>query len=299
MKLPKYRSFHMQKRLKRQTTQRIPGSIALLRASLKLLKGNWKVFLGIAAVFGILNLVLVTGFSVVNLNEAKQSFGAALNGQLVSQVTSGLGLFVYLLGSSNTASANPTAGVYRLVLMVVVSLAIIWALRQVHAGSKIRIRDTFYQGMYPLVPFTLVLLAIGLQLLPIAIGVMLYGTVMGNGIAVTFVEQVLWSMLLVLLSLASIYMLTSSLFALYIVSLPNMSPMAALRSARQLVLHRRWTLIRKILFMPVALVILCAVILTPIIILATPAAPWVFLVISMFLLPLAYSYLYTLYRSLL
>jgi len=299
LKVPKYKSFALQKRIKRPAPAPLPGSFQLFRTALGTLKRNWKLFVSVALIFGFFNLVLVTGFTVVDLRQAKESFGDALHGQLLGQLTSGVSLFLYMLGSAGDTSSSPAAGVYRLVLGIILSLALIWMLRQLYAGNKVRLRDAFYQGMYPLIPFVLVLLVLGLQLIPTAAGIVLYSTVMANGIAISVVEQILWSLILVLLMLWSIYMLCSSLFALFIVSLPNMMPMAALRSARQLVLHRRWTLVRKVFFLPVALLVVTAVIMTPLVLFATAVAPWVFLVLSTLFLPIIYSYLYALYRSLL
>jgi hypothetical protein len=178
-------------------------------------------------------------------------------------------------------------------------LAELWALRQVYANNKPRVRDAFYQGMYPLVPFILILLVIGLEIVPLAVGAFLYTTVVNNGIAATAVEQAMWLLLFLVFAVATVYMLCSTLFALYIVTLPNTTPMAALRSSRQLVLHRRWTIVRKLLFLPVALIALTAVIVTPLIIFAAPIAPWVFFGLSTLLLPVVHAYLYSLYRSML
>jgi hypothetical protein len=300
LRAPRYRSFSLQKRLKRQTTKEMPGAIQLFVSSIAIMRRHWKLFLGIALIYGFFNLVLVTGFSVVDLNTAKKTVGEALNGQAGSQVASFFTLFVYLLGSTNQAP-SATAGIYRLVLSFIISLALIWALRQAFSATKnrVRIRDAFYQGMYPLIPFALVTAVLGLQLLPLVGGILLYGTVMQNGIAVTFVEQAGWTVFLGLLGLLSLYMIASSLFALFIVSLPNIGPMAALRSARELVLHRRWMIMRRLLFLPVPVLICMAIILAPFLIFFVSAAPWVFLVLSVFLLPVVASYLYTMYRALL
>jgi hypothetical protein len=127
---------------------------------------------------------------------------------------------------------------------------------------------------------------------------MLYGTIIGANIAATGVEQALWALLALVLSMVSLYMITSSIFALYIVTLPDMSPMHALRSARQLVANRRWTIMRKLLFLPVVLFVLAAVIVLPVILFATPVVPLVFYTLSMLLLPMLHGYMYTLYRSL-
>jgi hypothetical protein len=102
-----------------------------------------------------------------------------------------------------------------------------------------------------------------------------------------------------MLALLSLYMVTSSVFALYIVTLPNMTPMRALRSARGLVLGRRWTVLRKLLFLPIALFLLGALIMLPLIWFWAPAATWVFFALSMACLAALHSYMYALYRSLL
>lgn len=293
----RYKSFRLQKRLKSYTDKKLPGAFKLLRASLGVIRRNWKVFFGIALIYALLTTVLVQGFATTNLSDARASFDKLFSGH-VNQFASGATLFVYLLGSSGNTT-NPTAGVYQLILGILVTLAVIWTLRQVYAGNTVRIRDGFYQGMYPLIPFLMVLLVIGLQLLPMVVGSMLYTTVIRNGIAATPVEVLLWLLAFALLTLLSAYMICSSLFALYIVCLPGMTPLAALRAARDLVRSRRWAVLRKIVFLPVALVILAALIMIPLISFVTPLAPWVFFALTMLFLPVVNSYLYALYRSML
>jgi hypothetical protein len=213
-------------------------------------------------------------------------------------LASSLSIFVVLVGSAGNGSSE-TAGAYQLFLALITSLAVIWALRQVLARTPIRARDAYYRGMYPLVPFILVLMVCGLQLIPLLIGSSVYSLVISNGIALYFVEKMLWALLFGLLALLSLYMLSSSLFALYIVTLPDMTPLKALRSARKLVRYRRWTVLRKIICLPIILTILAAAIMLPIIIWLTPLAQWVFFLLTMFGLVAVHAYMYTLYRELL
>jgi hypothetical protein len=298
VKVRGYKSFRLEKKVKRDSSTPLPSGYRMLRTTFGIIKRNWKVFIGIAAVYGVLTAALITGFSAVNLNDAKQSFGSLLGGQL-NQAATGISLFVYLLGAAGGTASTPSASVYQVVLGVVISLAVIWTLRQIYAGNRVRIRDGFYQGMYPLVQFVAVLAVIGLQLIPLIAGAEIYQLVINNGIAVTLIEHILWLVLFGLLGLLSLYMVCASFFALYIVSLPDVTPLAALRAAKQLVLHRRWMVIRKVLFLPVALVAIIAIITVPIIMLATPIAPWTFFILSSFLLIVLHGYLYTLYKALL
>lgn len=276
----------------------LPKARKLFRASLGLLWQHKKLFGGIIVIYGLLNILLVRGLSgSSNLSDLKGTLDSVFHGvggKLASSATS----FVYLLGTSGSGN-TATSGVYQSVLLIICSLAFIWALRQVLAKHQVRIRDSFYQGMYPLVPFLLLFLVIGLQLLPLVIGGGLYSTVIGNGIAVHAYEKAFWLVLFIGLGLWSLRMITGSLFALYIVTLPDMTPLSALRSAKQLVYGRRLLIWRKLIYLPVILLILAAIIEFPLILFVTPLAAWVFFGLSMVALAVVHSYLYNLYRELL
>lgn len=282
----------------RNQLKKLPSSWLLTKHATRIILDNWKLFLGITAIYGFLNLLLVQGLAAsTDVGSLKDQLNQIFTGNIGSLISS-LGVFVVLVGSAGNSS-NQTAGAYQFFLFLIASLAIICALRQVTAGSKLKIRDAFYKGMYPLVPFLLVLLIIGLQLLPLLIGSSLYSIVMTNGIAVIAIEKILWFVLFILLGSVSFYLVSSSLFALYIVTLPEMTPLKSLRSAKQLVQYRRWAIIRKVLYLPLFLFIVAAVCMIPFIILLTPLAPWVFFIMSMFGLVAVHSYLYALYRELL
>lgn len=297
LKKPTYKTFRLHKRIK-ASQPKLPSAVSLLLKTLVVLKQNWKLFAGITLIYAFLTLMLVRGFaSSIDVEGVKEALPEIYNGQIGVAGTT-LALFGSLLTAGNSASTSE-GSVYQTILLVIVSLATIWGLRQVTIGEKPRIRDTFYKGLYPIVPLILVLLVIGLQLIPLAIGGWLYSVVVLGGIAGTFVEKILWIMLIFSLILLTLYMVSSSLFSLYIVSLPDMEPMQALRSARQLALHRRWTILRKVLFLPVTLLLLAGIIMIPFLIFLPFIAEWVFFVLSLFGWIVSISYFYTLYRELL
>ncbi len=294
---PTYKSFRLRKKIKPTTTP-LRSAFKILFQAMVTLRTHWRLFLTITVIYGVLTVILVHGLGgSLNLTGLKNELKSGFSGRWSSLLT-GVTLFSYLLGSAGT-SVNPAGGVYQTILVIIISLVTIWALRQVVAGSNIRARDAFYKGLYPLVPFILVLLVVGLQLIPLLLGSWLYATVVTNSIAITAFEKFVWAVLAFLLVLLSLYMVCSSIFALYIVTLPDMTPMKALRSARQLVRYRRWTVVRRLLFLPVALLILGAVIMIPLIIFLTPLAEWVFFFLTMFMLVVFNTYMYTLYRELL
>jgi hypothetical protein len=75
--------------------------------------------------------------------------------------------------------------------------------------------------------------------------------------------------------------------------------MQALRSARDLVKYRRWAVLSRVVFMPLALLLMIALIVVPLILFAISAVEWVFFFLTMLSLAIVHSYMYSLYRSLL
>lgn len=277
---------------------RLPNSIKLLKITFKLIWDNRKLFIGLTLIYGLLNLILVQGLSSsTDVSTLKSELSKVFTGDS-GAVLSGLSVFAVLVSSAGNGSSQ-TAGAYQLILAIVTSLAVIWSLRQLMSGHRIRIRDAFYKGMYPLIPFIFLLLLVAIELIPLIIGASLYSTVISNGIAITIIEKAIW--LLIFLGLAGItlYLLSVSFIALYIVTLPDMTPIKALRSAKNVVKYRRWTVIRKIIAMPICLLIISAIIMLPIIIWLTVLAQWVFFLMTMFALVVVNSYMYVLYREML
>ena len=299
---PRYKSFRLSKRIKHDRPV-ILGSFRLMKQSIQTILKRKKLFLGITFVYLLLTILLVKGFGAnTNISELKDNLTELFNGTLSGIVTS-FTLFTALLGNLGSTSGGNQANAYQPVLLVTTSLAVIWALRQTLSketkNKKIAIRDAYYKGLYPLVPFLLVVLVIGLELLPIVFANFVYTAVFGGGLAVNVIERFLWVLLLLLLVLLSLYLVTSSIFALYIVTLPDMRPMQALRSARELVRYRRWTIMRKLLFLPASLLIVAGLLIIPVIMIEPTVAEWMFFVLSMLSLVVLHSYLYTLYRELL
>lgn len=299
LKQPQYKSFKISKRIK-QPKGKLPNSFNLFVSTFKVLLKNKKLFGGMLLVSFIFNVMLVKGLSSASsLTDIKGVLDGIFTGG-AGKLTSGAALFAVLVSGSGSAPTE-SAGLYQSVLFVIFSLAFIWLFRQTAAEKpgKLRIRDAFYKGMYPLIPFIIVLVIIGLQLIPLVAANFLYGTVISGGLAVTVLEQVLWISLIFLLALLSLYMISSSIFGLYIVTLADMAPMQALRSARELVRFRRWSVMRKVFLLPLFVLITGAIIVIPLIIINAKLAEWVFYILSLLVLPFIHGYLYQLYRKLL
>lgn len=298
LKKPSYKSFKLQKRIKHPAPA-LPSSFALCKESLRLIKQNKKLFLKLGLLYGFITFFILGGIGEgLNVVQMKDAFKNALQGNF-NNVGVSISLFAYLLGGA-TNTATEITRIYQTLTIIIFSLALIWTIRQLKGNVKVaQIREGFYKGMYPLVPFMLVFAAITLQFIPLMIGNFMYTTASQGELIVSSAEQAVWYVLFGLLAVLTFYMLSSSVFALYIVTLPDMTPMRALRSARKLVQFRRFTVMRKLLLLPLYMVTLAAIITIPVLIWITFLAEPLFYFLTMFALPFIHIYIYSLYRHLL
>ncbi len=298
---PSVFSVHMRKGTKAQkrvqakkiaSKQAVPSSFSVLDQVFRLLQKHWMILGGIMLVYLVLNIIFASGLSTVinNFNSVKDNLAGSRN---FSDALDGFGS---LLGGS--AGGSESASVIQSVLIVLMSLVVIWALRQLLAGKKFSVKEAYYNSMFPLIPFLLVIFVIIIQLLPITLGAGLVALIVSalssSGLA-TFI------MVLLILPLFawSVYMLSSSIFALYIVTLPDMQPRQALRSAKKLVNFRRLKVIRRLLFLPIFILVVMAAVMLPLILYIRALVVPVFYLLSVLAILFAHSYLYNLYRGLL
>ena len=277
----------------KQTTpvpRKLSNVLQLTRKACILLWSKKRTFLGIAAIYAALSLLFVNGVSSgVDIGTINEQVGNRFAGSLVA--------YVQLLTTS-TSSPSQAAGVYQFFFGLFFSLALIWTLRQATAGNSVRVRDAFYQGMASIIQFILVLSVVALQLLPMAVGTAVYQLVVATGIAANTIEVTLWFMVALLGMAITIYLIASSLFGLLIVTLPGMTPLRALKLAKGLVHGRRWPVVRKLLFLPLTMLLFTTLLMLPVVAVVPFAAQPVLVILLPLLFILGYAYVYILYREL-
>ena len=170
--------------------------------AVKIIRKYLKTFVILTLIYAVLYIIFVRGISGgLNLNSLRNTLDHTKG---TTTLTNGLSLFGDLVGNATTGQASSVnAGVYQTILLIIISLALIWALRQAYNNTAIRARDAFYKGMYPVIPFLGVLLVLGLELIPMLIGGSIYSAVMTNGIAVGAFEKLIWALMFAALSLVS------------------------------------------------------------------------------------------------
>ncbi len=282
----------------KQQTPRVPlNTWGIARQALALLWQHKAFFAGYLGILAVLNILFVHNFGA-DVNSIKSQVKDLLG---ANAAAGGVATYALFLTGSTGAPAG-AAGAYQYVLLIIGSLGIIWALRQYMSDEKpktLRIRDAFYQSMYPTVQFVLVLIVLSLELLPLVITGGIYGLVLQSNVAVGSFEHILWLAVFITGIAASVWLLAGSLLAMYVVTLPGMTPIRALKSARKLAKGKRLWLIRKLLSLIAILLVLSAVLLIPILLTVAPLAGLVLFLLGVITLPFVHSYLYICYRELL
>ncbi len=296
-KKPEYKSFRLHKSVKRPDLA-IPSWYKITKKAFKLLRANLKPIIWFFIIYGLLYLVFVRGVvSPVNIDSVRDQVndatGAAAS-TLIKNVTA-----MSVLFQSAISTGGDIASLYQMMFIIVSTLALIWLFRQQQAGNNVSMKDAFYRGMYPLVPFVLVLLVIILQAMPATIGSFLFTTVTSTGIAVNTFEQVIWLLLFLSTLILSLYMISASVIALFIVTLPEMTPMLALKKAKELVTFRRANVLGKVVILIILVGLFYVSIVFPSIFISAVLAQVTFFFLTVIMVPFVVAYLFVLYRELL
>lgn len=273
--------------------RKLPKARVLFVAAIRKMQPIRSALIGVSIVYGLGVLLfaraLSAGVDITALSDTIRS--------VTSNVFEARAVELGVLFNGTNAAASTSGTIFQVIFFVVCSLAFIWIYRSAHASNEVGTKAAFYQGMGQIIPYTIVLFIVCLQLLPLVFGSYLYSSLIYNGIAVTGSEQFIAFLVILALALWSLRMLTSGIFATYIASLPGMTPVSALRAARDLVQSRRLLVWRKIVFLPLVLALGSIIVVLPFLFLWPAAAPWVFFGTSIAWLPVAHAYLYETYRE--
>ena len=295
-KKPKYKSFQLHETIKHSGPS-LPSWLAIGKKAVRLLLANARPMTWFLVVYGLLFLVFVRGIVApldIDSIRAQIETYTGSSASLSDNVT-----IMGLLINSSLGASGDVSAMYQMIFVTTSALALIWLFRQQQAGNKVSLKEAYYRGMYPLVPFLLVGAVIVLQAIPVAVGNALYGSVIRGGLAVTFVEQLFWFLLFLLTIILSLYLISSSLIALYVVTLPEMTPKTALVEARKLVLHRRINVLLKIIALVLLMGAIYVAVIFPALLTSALLAQILFFILTILALPFVVAYLFVLYRELL
>lgn len=299
---PKYNSFKLRKRIKPNTFKPLPGSWKLWKSSLAFLRTNWKKVGLFLVIYMALYVTFVRGLgSAIDFDNVKNNLDS--NGQSASGIMKSIIFFGVLVSASNAVSSD-VAAAYQSIIFIIGSLAFIWLLRALHSKekNKVRVRDSFYLGIHPLVPVLLVLLVIAAETIPLSIGGYLLSLALSSGVA-SLLEATIFIILAALFTLVSLYLISGTWAALYIVSLPGAQPWKSIKASNKLISVHRWSVMRRLVALVVFLFVTAGLLTIPLLMLLPDGFEYIaeygFFLYILVGFTIAHTYLYKLYKSLL
>ena len=275
-------------------SSKLPSAITLISESLKFIYKNRKILAGVTAIYAILYLIFIRAGSKFDINGTSQLVSDSLGDNAILNKTVLTGTLI----SSGGGSGTSTTGLYSFILLIVGTLAFIWTIRHLTAGKTFHIRDAYYKGMYPIIPFTIIIFIISLELIPFVVGGFLYSTAEMNSLISTLAERLFFISLWLVFSSLSAYWLANSLIALYAVTLPDIYPIEALRSTKEVIKGRRWNVLSRILLLILFMAIVSMCILLIAVSLIPVAAVYIYDILMIAGLLFVNVYMFKLYRSL-
>jgi hypothetical protein len=306
-----HRSFRRTLRRDYVRSLKLPGYWSFTNTVRKTLWQHKKTFLWLFVIYIILTFILVgitSQDSYSQISDTLRTTGGDLfKGKWGEVGQAGILLLIGATGGS-TSTLTDTQQVYAGILILFTWLTTVWLLRAILGGKKPKLRDGLYSSGAPALS-TLLVVALGVvQLLPVAIAFLGFSGVMSAGLAVNGVESMVFWVVVLLLVALSLYWLTSTFFALVVVTLPGMYPMQAIRAAGDLVIGRRFRILLRLLWLAFTVVTTWAIIMIPIIIFDAwfkgtslsvqwiPIVPIALLLMTTVTIIWVASYVYILYR---
>lgn len=227
----------------------------------------------------------------------------------VGHFGAGISLFASVAASGLTAALTIDQQIYSVILVLLIWLTTVWLLRQIMAGHSVRLRDGLYSAGAPIVALFLLVIVSLVQLLPLGIAIIAYQAAQISGLLEGGVEAMLFWVSAGLAGLLSLYWVTSTFFAMIVVTLPGTYPWHALRTAGDMVSGRRLRLLLRLLWMSLLVAVTWILVLLPAILLTewmtsfwswvqfVPIVPATLLILTTLSLIWSCAYIYMLYRK--
>ncbi|HUC96696.1 MAG TPA: hypothetical protein VMR16_03480 [Candidatus Saccharimonadales bacterium] len=307
-----HRSFRRTRRRDYIRTLKLPGYFSFTKYVATTIWKYRKTFVLLAVLYAIFTIVMV-GIGSQDLYSTISNTLNTTSGNVFTGVFGEIGKSSLLFATAATGGISQTLSeaqqVYAGIIFILTWMTSVWLLRNLLAGHKVKMRDGLYSAGAPIVSTFLIALVFIVQLLPLALAVIGYSAASATGLLAGGVEAMLFWIAALLLVLLSLYWVTSTFFALIIVTLPGMYPYQALKTASDLVVGRRLRILLRLVWMFFVTIVAWAIVMIPVIILDSwikslfsaisgfPTVPLTLLILGAITVIWISSYVYLLYRK--
>ena len=308
-----HRSFRITRKRDYNRSLALPGYIKFTREVHNTLWKYRKTFFLLVAFYSIA-LVVSVGItsqdSYTSLTNTLRDTGSEVLKGDVAKIGDASAL-ITVIATTGLSVDTLTEGqqVYVILLTLLVWLTTLWLLRNLIANNKVKVRDGLYNAGAPILPTFMLAFVLIVQLLPFALAIIAYSAATSSGLLNSGVEAMLFWIAAGLLTLMSLYWISSTFFALVIISIPGTYPLLSLRYAGDLVVGRRIRLLLRLLWMTAVVIVGWAIVMVPVILLDAwlkgvwsqiewlPIIPVAVVILSPLTVVWVSSYVYLLYRK--
>ena len=312
-----HRSFKRSYQEDYQRKTELPSLTSQASAAFKMFFKFWKIFLPLLLIFVGLYIFLIGAMSENTLADVKanveQTNKDVADGKIGTVGKAGLTL-LGIISTGGLTTMNDAQVVIAVLLFVIIWLVTIYLARHLLAGhQEIKMRDGFYSALSPLVSTLVVGLIIFLEAVPIMLTIIVFQVALTTEFLSTPFYALLFFMFAALMITLSLYLLSSSFFAIIVVSAPGLYPLTAVRMAKNLIMGRRLRFLIRVFYLVIIVALLYLLLLMPAIILdgalktqfawlAESKIPFVAIIqltITVFIFIYLSIYFYLFYRALL
>ena len=300
-----------------QRKTELPSLTSQASAAFKMFFKFWKIFLPLLLIFVGLYIFLIGAMSENTLADVKanveQTNKDVADGKIGTVGKAGLTL-LGIISTGGLTTMNDAQVVIAVLLFTIIWLVTIYLARHLLAGhQEIKMRDGFYSALSPLVSTLVVGLIIFLEVVPIMLTIIVFQVALTTEFLSTPFYALLFFMFAALMITLSLYLLSSSFFAIIVVSAPGLYPLTAVRMAKNLIMGRRLRFLIRVFYLVIIVALLYLLLLMPAIILdgilkaqfawlADSKIPFVAIIqltITVFIFIYLSIYFYLFYRALL
>lgn len=300
-----------------QRKTELPSLTSQASAAFKMFFKFWKIFLPLLLIFVGLYIFLIGAMSENTLADVRanveQTNKDVADGKIGTVGKAGLTL-LGIISTGGLTTMNDAQIVIAVLLFTIIWLVTIYLARHLLAGhQEIKMRDGFYSALSPLVSTLVVGLIIFLEAVPIMLTIIVFQVALTTEFLSTPFYALLFFMFAALMITLSLYLLSSSFFAIIVVSAPGLYPLTAIRMAKNLIMGRRLRFLIRVFYLVIIVALLYLLLLMPAIILdgvlkaqfawlAESKIPFVAIIqltITVFIFIYLSIYFYLFYRALL
>lgn len=248
----------------------------------------------------------------VKFQEAIDNTSTSLSrGEIGSFAKSGLLLISTVSTGGLTQGLTEVQSIFLIIIFLVIWLVSIYLTRQTLASNKLKLRDAFYNALTPLISTLVVFIVMIVQAIPIMIFIIAYSAAIATDFLSTPFYALLFFLFSVVMLIISTYLLSSSIIALIVTTIPGYYPLASLKIASDTIAGRRIKFLIRIIFLLIVIAIIFVIIMLPIILIdlilkssfdwlsGLPFVPLFLVITTSFSLVYASVYLYLFYRQML